>query len=1007
MKANFFEHMFSGIPQKNRVAAETYFDEHLSHNDYYTQQETEHGHWIGAGAEKLGLKPGGIVTRDAFLQLCDNHNPQTGEQLTPQNFKDRRIFFDFVCSPPKSVSILAVTMNDRRIVEAHKEASTLAIRELEQFAATRIRKGGIQERDRTTGNMIGAAFVHTTSRALDPQLHTHFVLFNSTWDKRENRWKALQTGAMFGAINYATEVYRNELAKRLHQIGYVTRKAANGFEIEGVEQKLIERFSKRSQQRDMAVKRQEAKLKRKLTKQEIAHVVHQSRPKKLKGASGVEVRAAQLGELGFFDKRNLRNVVEGADGKPKEFPNRVWSWQAVEHGVAHVFERNSVVPQHKILEAALIKGRGFVELKDLKAELKAKANLVRVGAEFSTREILEKELSLIHAVNAGIDAAAPFARRYQSPEHLGPDQRKALMHVLTSADQFTGFRGLAGSGKSTALVELSRVLHNEGFQPVFCAPTASAVDVLRKKDKLEAVTLAKLLSDPLTQSRLTPYSVVVLDEAGAVGLNDMAALFNLVRESGSRVVFSGDTGQHASVAQGDALRILEQYSDYRFSELTTIRRQKPEVFRKIVELAAAKQTDKAFAKLLELGAVSELSNDDGQLFQRAADAYVSATKEGKSALLVSPTWTEIEAVTEKVRETLKAKGVVSQQDEAVPVFDSLSWTEAQKNNISQYEAGQRLRFVRRTKQFDRGETVEVQAVLDQPGAGHNTLRVRRANGQEVLFKVGQGSALFDVGEARNLKVAAGDWLLLQANHGKDFINGQRAQVRAIQSGRITLTDGRELPRGYNAFTHGYAVTSHSSQGKTVDDVLLVASSKSFPAVNREQFYVSISRGRERVHVFTDDAELLAQRVTDTHERKAAIELQPLRDELAKLGYVRNNRRQESNTPPEAVARQHRPMRETRPMRHTRLSPAQRISNFLEDVRRWFGDVFQPSQQTKSVVEQAEAVKPTESMTPAERIIEVTKPRTVREAIRQRDAARRKRTQDTAPETPKHSRGIGI
>ena len=160
-------------------------------------------------------------------------------------------------------------------------------------------------------------------------------------------------------------------------------------------------------------------------------------------------------------------------------------------------------------------------------------------------------------------------------------------------------------------------------------------------------------------------------------------------------------------------------------------------------------------------------------------------------------------------------------------------------------------------------------------------------------------------------------------------------------------------------------------------------------MNREQFYVSISRGRERVHVFTDDAELLAQRVTDTHERKAAIELQPLRDELAKLGYVRNNRRQESNTPPEAVARQHRPMRETRPMRHTRLSPAQRISNFLEDVRRWFGDVFQPSQQTKSVVEQAEAVKPTESMTPAERIIEVTKPRTVREAIRQRDAARRR------------------
>ena len=195
--------MFSGIPQKNRQAAETYFDEHLSHNDYYSQGQKECGHWIGVGAEMLGLKPGEVVTRETFLKLCDNRNPETNEQLTPQNFKGRRIFFDFTCSPPKSVSILAVTMDDRRIVEAHKEASTIAIRELEQFAAARIRKGGIEDRDRITGNVVGAAFVHTTSRALDPQLHTHFVLFNGTWDEKERRWKALQTGDMFGAVNYA------------------------------------------------------------------------------------------------------------------------------------------------------------------------------------------------------------------------------------------------------------------------------------------------------------------------------------------------------------------------------------------------------------------------------------------------------------------------------------------------------------------------------------------------------------------------------------------------------------------------------------------------------------------------------------------------------------------------------------------------------------------------------------------------------------------------------------
>jgi len=104
--------------------------------------------------------------------------------------------------------------------------------------------------------------------------------------------------------------------------------------------------------------------------------------------------------------------------------------------------------------------------------------------------------------------------------------------------------------------------------------------------------------------------------------------------------------------------------------------------------------------------------DDGQLYQRAADAYLSATKQGKSALLVSPTWSEIEAVTDKVRDTLKADGVIGQHDEPVTVFDSLSWTAAQKKNASQFEPGQRLRFVRQTKKFDRGETVEVVATVE-------------------------------------------------------------------------------------------------------------------------------------------------------------------------------------------------------------------------------------------------------------------------------------------------------
>ena len=116
-----------------------------------------------------------------------------------------------------------------------------------------------------------------------------------------------------------------------------------------------------------------------------------------------------------------------------------------------------------------------------------------------------------------------------------------------------------------------------------------------------------------------------------------------------------------------------------------------------------------------------------------------------------------------------------------------------------------------------------------------------------------------MGETRKLKVALGDRLLLQANAArKQFINGELVEVKGIQGDGLVLTDGRMIPEKYRTFTHGYAVTSHAAQGKTVDEVL-VASSRSLPAVNQEQFYVSISRGRERCQVFTDDAERLRSR----------------------------------------------------------------------------------------------------------------------------------------------------
>jgi hypothetical protein len=178
----------------------------------------------------------------------------------------------------------------------------------------------------------------------------------------------------------------------------------------------------------------------------------------------------------------------------------------------------------------------------------------------------------------------------------------------------------------------------------------------------------------------------------------------------------------------------------------------------------------------------------------------------------------------------------------------------------------------------------------------------------------------------------------------------------------------------------------------VDEVLLVASSKSFGAVNREQFYVSISRGRERVHIFTDDAELLARRVTDSRERKAAVELQALRDDMAKLGFVRREQPEGKMGPAAAYQdlRTVRTVRETgRAMRPTRMAPTQWLAQIVADTRRRINERLGIEQKESVIekIEQTETISPDVKETPEQ------KPRrSFREQARQNIERHRKQQQ---------------
>src|SRR4051812_35185836 len=253
--------MLAPKAQLNLKHAREYFREHLSVGDYYAEGQKVTGQWFGQGAEMLGLK--NPVTEAEFLRMCEGLHPKTGEKLTQRRnlerrengrtVANRRVFYDFTFSPPKSVSVVAL-LQDERIVAVHDRAVRAGMAELERYAETRVRRGK-SDAERVTGNVVGATFRHDTSRELDPHLHTHCIVLNATFDPEERRWKALQAAGMYRAQKVAEGCYYHELCRGLRKLGYAIEPNARDFEIKAVPRSVIEKFSKRHQQIEAETRR--------------------------------------------------------------------------------------------------------------------------------------------------------------------------------------------------------------------------------------------------------------------------------------------------------------------------------------------------------------------------------------------------------------------------------------------------------------------------------------------------------------------------------------------------------------------------------------------------------------------------------------------------------------------------------------------------------------------------------------------------------------------------------
>ena len=873
--------------QANLKNAEKYFKEHLQLGDYYSQEQAVAGQWIGLGAEKLGLT--GRVKEDDFLKLCHNQNPQTNELLTQRmktsrwdsdkmaTVANRRIFYDFTFSPPKSVSIQALAADDKRLVDAHNRAIQIAVKELELFAGTRVHQGR-QISERQTGNIVCATFQHDTSRALDPHLHTHCVMFNATYDDVENRWKALSNYEMLQARKYAENVYYHEYARELLRCGYEIKNTPRGdFEINGVSRELQSRFSKRHNQIDASIEKllkEKPELANGNLKELRSQIAQNERTRKIEGIVLPELQRLWDSQLTKDERQSLRKLAGQSERTIQTAP--VTPQAAIQWAEAHLFDRRSVVRENELWSAALEHGRGVDwSVQDIKSVTGGREYIrnENVPSKITTRDILNCEWDIVCLAREGRGKHAELNSHYQAAANLMPDQRKAAEHILGSRDFVTLFCGGAGTGKSHTLREIGNGLTAVGHITYVIAPQRQQALDLQKHFK-ETQTVSEFLA----RREMVAGAVVIVDEAGQLGGRQMHDLLTFVKENGGRVILSGDTRQHGAVEASDALRAIERYGGLEAARLTKIRRQNPKAgetkserkrikqYRAAVRHAQRGNYAESFDRLDKLGAIVECQTMDEQRSQ-LVKGYLSLAEKKKSTVIVSQTWGEIHEINDRIRHGLKAKGLIAQEDSAVTALNRLDLTDAQKRDQRFYADDSVIVINRKTGNFAKGETGKLRALT----ATHLLIEAESGIGKvphKFLDRL-------TVCQPVEMPLAKGDQLQLKANavlvDGKELTNGELVTVGAVQpNGKIELKDGRVLPENYREFVRGYAITSYGSQGKTVQHVLFSDSTVK-AATNNQQWLVTISRGTKAVKIFTPNKEQLRENVSRLGDRELAIE----------------------------------------------------------------------------------------------------------------------------------------
>ncbi len=798
--------------------AGTYYVEALP--SYYLDSGEPPARWRGAGAEALDLV--GEVDDDAFLALMTGNHPGTGTLLGRRFGETSVRGFDVTASAPKSVSVLFALGDEHvrgAVLDAHDTAVASMVDWIESHALTRYRIGGEVAMVDAEG-IVAASFRQHSSRAGDPQLHTHVVIPNRVRSP-DGRWLALDARGLKMDQRTLSALYHAGLRSELRRhLGVDWRAPVNGIaEMEGVAEDVLAEFSSRSGD---VTRRICEKLERfwetydrEPTPRERwrleREAVTDSRP-----AKSHDGDAATLHRQWVERTRGLgpepEEVVATAisPGAKHRQIDRGVQEHIVGEGLAALAERQSTwrpaelvrelaaaVPTDLDLPAAhlvpwldrLADAVVGEHLVDLSRPIPETSLLRRDGRPVSesvldrvltTADILAEEESLLAWVDKRLaaDGADVATVSVTGGVKLTGPQRE-LASAVAGTGQLVLAVGPAGAGKTTALAPAVEQLRAAGRAVFGVAPSATAAEVLGADIGVDADTLDKLLIEhrlerpPDHRFDLPAGATIICDEAAMVPTARLGELARLAERRAWRVALVGDPLQFSAVGRGG-------------------------MFAHLVETYGA----------IELDRVQRFANDwerDASLRLRRGDT----------------------GVVEVYGDHGRLHGGNRARMEAVMVR---SWSAAR----------------------DHEESVAMMAPTNEAVTSLN----HRA--QQLRARAGEIDLYGPAAKAGNYDVVVGDQVATRRNdrsqrtdRGLMIKNRDHWEVLEVhRDGGLTLdgrTGGVRLPSEYvkDHVELAYAETSHANQGRTVDRSLLLLDGPS----DTRGIYVPMTRGRQTNEAF--------------------------------------------------------------------------------------------------------------------------------------------------------------